>query len=373
MAADLSEIFESRIDIDPETNFEKVSIITPSCKGVILFTDSEDSPVVLLTGADIRRTVRAKLFHEEEDAKTRRADLLEIVRSIYFQRCWCDFETDWRHYRAARVVFPDSYKEQIRNYKCFFLKIDQGKKWPVFSATESPGAKGLVYGPFASGKDCKFYEDVLIEAFGLCKNPACLENSDKAPSCPYLQMGLCDGVCVGKISEQEYKNRIYAAIHAIDKPEMIEEELKSKMQDLSKAMKFEQAGSVKNVLTDFSKRLSSFEWVSKVEDFAVLHLDVSEKVKVKGEKKKVQLYAGFFLKAGHIYPLGKFRLEQLEDMVETVSAVKPLSRIAVKASQLKEQFGLIAFHLYRSNRKGVWVDCRGKVDAEIFKENAAEL
>ena len=73
MSFNLDEFFDGFVEIDRESSFEKISLTTPTCKGVVFFCDENENPVQLLIAGSIRRTVRAKLFSEEIEQNKKRA------------------------------------------------------------------------------------------------------------------------------------------------------------------------------------------------------------------------------------------------------------------------------------------------------------
>lgn len=364
----LDEIFQDRIVIGSDVSFDKISIITPSSRGVILFTDQNDTSVQLLAAADIRRTVRAKLFSQDDlENKSKRADLSEIVKYIYILKCSCEFETGWRHFLIAKQIYPKEFKEYINTYKASWLTIDLDKKWPNFSISDNPFDKQNAFGPFASQSDCSFLIETITHAYSLCRNQTCLSDPEKAQSCPYLQMGICDGVCVDKISRDEYLNRIHSAVKVITDQDKILTKLNEKMIQHSKDMRFEQAAKFKTLIEKLNKKQDIFKWISKIEDLAIIHVDKSEKVKVADQKKKVQSYAGFLVRSGHIYKMQDFTLDNIDTFANTISSVKPLDTKAVNTDILRYQLNISAYYLYRSNRKGLWLD-NGKLNSQELKE-----
>ncbi len=375
MNSDKLELFDGCIEIEPDTSFETISIITPSSKGVILFTDANDTAVQLLIAANIRRTVRAKLFTEEPQQTKRRTDLTAIVRKIYFHKCWGEFETGLWHYRIAKQIYPLNYAEQIAFANAVYLKIDPSANWPEFAITESPASNGksVIFGPFDSRKSYGIYSEAIIEAFSLCRRSQCIDNPQKAMSCPYLQMGLCDGVCIGKISRGEYLERIKKAVDAAGEPALILEALNAKMLALSGQMKFELAQSVKDKLEEFSKRLNSFYWIKELSKLAVLHIDLSDKIKIKGRKTKIQMFAAFLITARGISQLEKFDIDGVDKIVETIRSVVNLPRQTRNTQDLREPLSLFSYYLYKSNRPGIWIGCDGQIDTSKIKSKITQM
>ena len=365
--AHYTEIFDSCLEVLPEVRIEKVSLATPTAKGVVLFADENNNPIQLLQACSIRRTIRAKFFTQVEPGK--KADLSQIVRKIYYRVCHNDFATGLWLYRCAKWIYPDSWQDVIKLYRPSFLKIDAVAKFPTFNVTASPAAKNeqLIVGPFANKGSAGFYKDVLVEAFSLCKAPQYLDNPAKSKSCPYLQMEACCGLCDGKISREDYLSIIHKAIEAAKYPSRLKQTLVEQMDVYSKSKQFEKAGEMKNLLNEFGKKQYQYRWCCDIAELSILHIDLAGKRKIKGQRKQQQFYSGFLIKAGWIYSLGDFEIAGVDAILKTAKAVKSLD-ISDK-QLLSENFSLISYYLYRSKPSGAWLRFGDSLTAEKVANN----
>lgn len=99
------------------------------------------------------------------------------------------------------------------------------------------------FGPFPSGKTVKNTLKMLRKVFPWC--------SGKTFSrvCFYYHIGLCPGVCVGLISQEEYNKIIRRFSKFLDgKKEELVEELMEEMEKASNEQRFEDAGKLKKVV-----------------------------------------------------------------------------------------------------------------------------
>ena len=212
----LDELFDDCLQIDPAAQTAEALKPLPACKGVLLFADDTLKPIQLLTAANIRRTATHRLFPQDPTVIKKRADISRIARRIYCCRCYNDFGSALKHYQIAKVIYRDTYSEQLSLGKQSYVKIDASVKWPFFSLTDKPAGSGgqNVFGPFPSRKAAAEFIQILQDAFGLCKRPDLLAGGQNFASCPYLQMGTCCAPCVGKIGRDEYLRYIAGAISA---------------------------------------------------------------------------------------------------------------------------------------------------------------
>ena len=144
----MEEFFDEIVDFDAETQKTEILKKLPTARGVLYFADGEGKPIQILTAANIRRMVEARLFTPEGISK--RAKIADIVRKIHFSKCYNNFATTLKYYEISRAIYPDSYNELLKLPRCAYIKIDMGAKWPSFrvssKAVSSAGTK--TYGLF---------------------------------------------------------------------------------------------------------------------------------------------------------------------------------------------------------------------------------
>jgi hypothetical protein len=358
----LEELFDDCLQIDPVAQTAEDLRPLPTCKGVLLFADKALAPIQLLIAANIRRTATHRLFPQDPTVIKRRANISLITRKIYCCRCYNDFGSALKHYRIAKVLYRDTYSEQLTLPKQSYVKIKASAKWPFFSLTDrSSDLDGEnVFGPFPSRKAAAEFIQILQDAFGLCKRPDLLAGGQNFASCPYLQMGSCCAPCVGKMARDEYLRYIEDAISAAaGDVQKQTAKLKDQMQELAKARAFEQAQLIKKRLGRL-KLLgrSDYQWTGKLGDLVILHIDRAAKVASEGKKRKtIQTYAAFLIKAGCIGQLGDFALEDLGEFYKSFLAQLSGPAAWADSETLKEQLSLLAYHLYRSKPRGIWFNC----------------
>lgn len=104
------------------------------------------------------------------------------------------------------------------------------------------------FGPFPSSRTVKDTLKQLRRVFPWCSNPLGTRNKHNR-ACFYYHIGLCPGACVGLISKESYNKIISRFSKFLDgKKEELVGELLTEMDQLSKDLKFEEAGKVKKML-----------------------------------------------------------------------------------------------------------------------------
>jgi len=378
----------------------------PSSAGLVLFADSQDTPILLMTAANIRRTTKNKLadFGElsraEQKEATKRADLKSITAKIYYTVCPCKFRLALVHWRAVKKIFPQNYKDHETIVYPWFVRIDFSEKIPFFSVTKKPvfneGEK--ILGPFPAQKSATIFLNTLEDAFKLCRRNDLVNNSVQAASCPYLQMDACCGVCGGKVTPEEYQNIIKDAFEAGVNPTKTIEQLQQQMQTAAKDLNFERADEIKRKIeklstlkkqtyphTNFSSictcskssaKISvqhsqtnrhsgkigagAYKWTGDLKKLKIVHIDKSAKIKPEDSKKKKQTYAVFAMNFFEIIDLGDFVIEGTEKIagaIENTLAKLNIGRQETcDSTEILEQFAIVSYFLYRTKPSGLWIN-----------------
>jgi len=357
----LDELFDDCLQITPAGQTAEACKPLPTCKGVLLFADDSSRPIQLLIAANIRRTAVGRLFTQEPVAVKKRADISRIARKIYYCSCFNDFASALKHYQIAKAVYPGSYSEMLTLPRQSYVKIDPSAEWPFFSLTDKPSplAEQNVFGPFPSRKAAADFIQILQDAFGLCQRPALLATGQNPASCPYLQMANCPAPCVGKMARAEYLRYIADAIcAAAGNIEKQTAKLKEQMKQSAHQRLFEQAQLVKKRLGRL-KLLgrSDYQWITRLRELAILHIDRSAKIASEGKRKRIQTYAAFLIKAGHIAELGEFPGQGPGEFYKSFIEKLAEPGDCTDSKQTAEELAILAYHLYRSKPSGIWINC----------------
>ncbi|MEN9852508.1 MAG: hypothetical protein RI996_451 [Candidatus Parcubacteria bacterium] len=115
---------------------------------------------------------------------------------------------------------------------------DMEKKIPV-------EMQKYVFGPFTSGSSIKEGLKIIRKIFPF--RDKCQPNQGKA--CFNAQIGLCPGICTGKITSKEYAVYIKNLVLFFEGHKgQLEKSLEKQMKTLAKELRFEEAGDVKRTL-----------------------------------------------------------------------------------------------------------------------------
>lgn len=325
-----STLFEGCIKITPQVDVLAVTSDLPNSAGVCLLCGTNDEPLVLLMGANLRRLIRQRLSVPQDSLKKRRPPLGPLVASIWFCRTSCAFESQWVYFQIAHTFFPDKLREMFPGLEPWFLRLNKTTEYPFFevinyaelvicpSFCHSDTYK--YWGPLPTRKAARQFLEILQNLFALCRYPHRLTSTAHTSTCPYTQMNRCAAICQGRQSRSFYHQVINQAIQFLDTPlsaapTMLEREMKNAAQ----LLQFEKANQLKIQLTQAHKLLApAYRWFLPLDNFFVLTLQP-----VPLEKKHLIpavkfLIAPFLITPAAITRLALFSLEQAEQAAPNI-------------------------------------------------------
>jgi hypothetical protein len=351
-------LFDGCLDIDPSLAIADLLKRLPSGRGLLLFCDSLDRPIQLLSTASMRAAAAARLAPQAKPVPTKKADLSSVIARIYHVLTYCEFRSALRYRQVAMELYPAEYRKMMNLGRLSLVKIEMTAALPWFSVVQRPsfGPGSRVFGPFPSHKSAIAFAQSLNHAFLLCREPAIASDPAKARSCPYLQMNTCPAPCVGHSSRDEYLQRVQTALQAANGGcEAIINMLRERMLALASEQKFEDANQVKLSLQSLQVLTEpAYKWTCDLQRLAILHIDGSKKVKTPESKKLVRSYAAFLIRPGRIDEFEDVVPSQLEGILAL--AQEPLAEPLVPAEPLlTDSLLLLESFLYRSNPPGVFV------------------
>lgn len=147
------------------------------------------------------------------------------------------------------------YNVDLKDDKSYPFIAVTNEKYPRIFLTRNKNIDSTKYfGPYTDARASRKTVEFIRNIFKLrdCRNAR--PGKSPSPPCLNYHIGSCSAPCINNISESDYKKSIELAVKFLkgnDKP--IINELKNKMEDLSKNLKFEEAAQIKNTLDDIIK------------------------------------------------------------------------------------------------------------------------
>jgi excinuclease UvrABC nuclease subunit len=352
----------------------------PAKRGVFCLLADDDRPIVLLTGADIRARLRARLAQREPAERKKTADLREITRTILWKLATSHFETDLLYLELARTIWPAEYTGMLAWRAPWFVHVDPRDKYPhLDAAREVLGRQGRYIGPFADGKSAQRFVETVQDAFGLCRHLRCLRLAPNAPPCAYAQMGKCVSICDGTMSLDDYRALVArAADFAAGDRQRTIAELTAEMKAAAAELRFERAAALKTLLGRLGELdKPAYEHVRPVERFRFILVQQGESSRA----AKVFLAAGGTIASGPPLP---YPPDQ-QHCAAALAAMADLDRHVASAplpsgdelTVARQRMGLVAGYLFSGElKRGLmlpWEPTTAPGDLAAATHSAAKL
>ena len=203
--------------------------------------------------------------------------------------------------------FEPKYNILLKDDKTFpHLVIDVTSKFPSLRKYRGKRQdKNKYFGPFASVTAVNSVLDIVQKAFLLRSCRDGVFNNRQRP-CLMYQIKRCSAPCVGRISEEDYKQLVQEAIEFLEgKNTKLQEELSKQMNEASERLDYETA----LVLRDRIKALASVQRGNNVEYADIKSVDMIALVR----KNNLVCIQVFFIRSGQNCGNAPYFPKQIED------------------------------------------------------------
>jgi excinuclease ABC subunit C len=250
---------DSRQPQSPDPLLLQKARLVPDSPGVYLLKDPRGSVLYVGKAKSLKKRV-ASYLRSSKDLKTR-----------HLQARIADLEVLPTGNEAEALLLENNLIKQWKPK--YNINLKDGKTYPVIRLTseEYPRVfrtRRLVfdgsryYGPFPKVGLIDLYLNLIDKLFPLRKCRLKI-NSRKQP-CFYYHIGRCAGVCAGKMSREEYQERVNR-VHLLlsGRTEELARDLRRRMQQAAEAREYEKAAT----LRDQIQAIETLSEEQKVEDF----------------------------------------------------------------------------------------------------------
>lgn len=231
----------------------------PAKPAVYLLQDPAGTPMLLATVGDLRAALRRRLADTPPDHKSKRVEYGRLCTDLRYRIVHSPFAANWHYYRAATLLFPQTYHDIISWRSTHFLSLNPADPHPQFRRTESPTDPALTYlGPIETRRAADKLIETLQDTFDLCRYHHILTQSPHGKPCAYKEMGKCPAPCDGTVPMAHYHGQINAALHFLTAPDDAihprvgytrwRESLETAMRAAASKLDFERAGRLKSTL-----------------------------------------------------------------------------------------------------------------------------
>lgn len=186
----------------------------PERPGVYIMRDASDKVIYVGKSRNLKNRVSQYFGNNEKNAKTMR--MASSVKR--FECIHCDTEIE------ALTLENTLIKQHTPRYN---IKLKDAKSYPFIKLTSEDYPRlvmtrkrdddgGKYFGPYSGTQTVFSVISLMNKTFGLysCKRkfPA---DIGKGRPCINYQIGICPGVCTGKVSEEDYRQRVNSAAEVL--------------------------------------------------------------------------------------------------------------------------------------------------------------
>lgn len=291
----------------------------PDEPGVYFFRDTEGAILYIGKATSLKDRVRSYFNPDLVDTRgLRLVTMVTVAHTVTFQKTESVLEALLLESKLIKDNTPP-YNTKEKDDKSFSCVVITKEKFPRvlvmrirdYEKKFTKREVSEVYGPFASLQQLRDALKIIRKLFPF--RDRCEVGTGKLgeKKCFNAQLGLCPGVCVGAISEVDYKRHITNIKNLFNgKRTEIKKSLELQMKEYAKKELFEKAAKVRNTLFAFDHikdislikddTITSFKDTNfRIEAYDVAHISGTSRVGVmtviEGKEKAKEVYRKFKL------------------------------------------------------------------------------
>ena len=220
----------------------------PSVPGVYIMKDSDGNVIYVGKSKKLKNRVTTYFTGNNHTIKTAR--MVSLVEDFDYIVCKTEIEALTLENVLIKRHMP-KYNIRLKDSKSYpYIKVT-GEEFPkLFVTRDRKSDKGRYFGPYQSSASAYAALEAVMKVFALptCKRSFPKDIGRERP-CIYKDMGRCVAPCTGKVSAEEYRERIRAAGRVLDgNAKEAKEQLRLDMEEAAEMMEFERAAAIRDQL-----------------------------------------------------------------------------------------------------------------------------
>lgn len=308
------------MDDKKNTDLSKKLETLPTGAGVYLMKDVKSEVIYVGKAKNLKNRVRS-YFHSSGDERLFIRFLVPKIADIDFVLTDTEKEALILENNLIKQFKP-RFNINLRDDKTFVsIKLDMGQKFPypviVRQIEPAPGDKrsgrngGILYfGPYSSSGAVRETLRYVNNLFPIRK---CSQNVFKGRTrpCLYYQIGKCAGPCCDLVDEKTYKELINEIILVLrGKNVELLKVLRKKMDEASKAMKYEKAAKYRD-------RLMAIEMTVEKQKISTMRFVDRDVFGYYGEGGSMQIQA-MFIRNGNLEDVALYKFSTMNNTLKDV-------------------------------------------------------
>ena len=220
----------------------------PKEPGVYIMKNKQEQ-VIYVGKAKVLKNRVSQYFQNEAKHTPKTRKMVENIYNFDIIVCSSEFEALVLENQMIKKYQP-KYNILLKDDKGYpFLRIPTDEPYPTFQVVGKPKADAAHYlGPYAGRGAAMQAIDTVNRALGLrdCHRSLPRDIGKRRP-CLNAQMGLCCAPCAGKVSQQDYAQRVAQAIRVLEGDyEALAAQLERDMLQAAEQERFEQAAQLRD-------------------------------------------------------------------------------------------------------------------------------
>ena len=220
----------------------------PLRPGVYIMKNASGSVIYVGKSRKLKNRVSQYFQNSEKNIKT--ANMVRQVKDFDYYVCDTEIEALSLENTLIKQYSP-KYNIRLKDAKSYpYIKISEGEYPRLMMTRKRENDKGKYFGPYSGTGTVYSVINTLSAVLGL---PTCKRNFPKdigkERPCLYYQLKKCCGVCTGKISAEEYAEKIKYATEVLrGNTNLVKRELEEKMLEAAESERFEVAAKYRDTL-----------------------------------------------------------------------------------------------------------------------------
>lgn len=220
----------------------------PLRPGVYIMKNASGSVIYVGKSRKLKNRVSQYFQNSEKNIKT--ANMVRQVKDFDYYVCDTEIEALSLENTLIKQYSP-KYNIRLKDAKSYpYIKITDGVYPKLVMTRKRQSDGGKYFGPYSGTSTVYSVINTLSAVLGL---PTCSRNFPKdigkERPCLYYQLKKCCGVCTGKVTEDEYREKIKFASDVLrGNTASVKRELNEKMLDAAENERFEAAAKYRDTL-----------------------------------------------------------------------------------------------------------------------------
>ncbi len=220
----------------------------PLRPGVYIMKNAAGSVIYVGKSRKLKNRVSQYFQNSEKNVKT--ANMVRQVKDFDYYVCDTEIEALSLENTLIKQYTP-KYNIRLKDAKSYpYIKLTSGAYPRLIMTRKRQSDGGKYFGPYSGTSTVYSVINTLSAVLGM---PTCTRNFPKdigrERPCLYYQLKKCCGVCTGKVSEEEYSEKIKFASDVLrGNTAEVKRELTEKMYDAAANERFEAAAKYRDTL-----------------------------------------------------------------------------------------------------------------------------